>query len=146
MQEEACVVVGYRAMLDRIRKRHELFTGVHMTNAQLLDKTEDQQGCLSYDSTFSSASGSPVFQMNGNIVAMHAQGYTLETGANHAYHERQNALTQGNSCSRKYSLMEFGVQFFSICRDIRRRHGETVVNQIFPNYELGQSGEPMEAN
>ena len=145
MHDEVCIVVGYRAMLERIRDRHRRFNGVHMTNAQLLHKTEDYQGCLSYDSTFfSGASGSPVFEMNGNIVAIHTQGYTLEKDVcnqlgNVANQEYENIPTQ----KRKYSLMEFGVQFFSICRDIKRRHGETIVNQIFPNYKLRQGEESM---
>ena len=131
MQDEVCIVVGYRAMLDKLNERHRQFYGVHMTNAQLLHKTEDYQGCLSYDTTFfSGASGSPVFEMNGNVVAMHTQGYTLER-------KEEN--------SRKYSLMEFGVQFFSICRDIRRWHGETVVKKLFPNYKLKQGEEAMDA-
>ena len=138
LQEEVCVVVGYKKMLDRIRDRYELCKGVHMTNAQLLHKTEDYQGCLSYDTTlFSGASGSPVFEMNENIVAMHTQGYILENAVN----EHENDPTQVNL--RKYSLMEFGVQFISICRDIRQRYGENIVNEIFPNYRLEQGEEPM---
>ena len=140
MQEEVCVVVGYNKMLERIRNRHRRFNGVHMTNAQLLDRTEDYQGCLSYDTTFfSGASGSPVFEMNGNIVAMHTQGYVLEKDVgnqleNVANQEHENAQNR----KKKYSLMEFGVQFFSICRDIRRWHGETKVKELFPNYVLKQ--------
>ena len=79
MHDEVCVVVEYRAMQETLRKRHEQFNGVHMTNSELLDKTENYQGSLSYDTTFfAGASGSPIFDINGYIVAMHAQGYTLE--------------------------------------------------------------------
>ena len=271
MQDEVCIVVGYRAMLERIRDRHKKCNGVHMTNAQLLHETEDYQGCLSYDSTFfSGASGSPVIQMNGNIVAMHTQGYTLEVKEdntpnqeenvanqeqenaanqeqenaanqeqenaadqeqentanqeqenaaneeqeNTANQERENAADQeqensanqeqensanqeqenvanqeqenvanqeqdnagnqepdnaanqeqdnaanqeqdnaanqeqenvsGQRIKRKYSLMEFGVQFFSICTDMRRKYGENTVKKIFPNYKLKQGEEPMD--
>ena len=50
-----------------------------MTNSVLLHKTEDYQGSLSYDTTFfHGTSGSPVFEMNGYIIAMHTQAYTLE--------------------------------------------------------------------
>ena len=50
-----------------------------MTNSELLHKTEDYQGSLSYDTTFfHGTSGSPVFEMNGYIIAMHTQAYTLE--------------------------------------------------------------------
>ena len=207
MQEEVCVVVGYRAMQERIRERHEQCTGVHMTNSKLLHKTEDCQGTLSYDTTFfGGSSGSPVFEMNGYIVAMHTQAYTLERTqdnvanqaqenvANQAQEnvpnpeqgnvpnpgnedvpnqyeyvpnpaqedvpnqEQENAPDQeqqnyvneeqdnfpnqeqenisGQSNTRKYSLMEFGVQFTVICRDVRRLCGDDVVRNIFPYYKL----------
>ncbi|CAB4035283.1 Hypothetical predicted protein, partial [Paramuricea clavata] len=143
MQDEVCVVVGHRAMKKRIRERHKLFTGVHMTNEQLLN-IENYQGRLSYDTTFfSGASSSPVIEMNGNIVAMHTQGYLLEREEKEAVpnqlenvpnQEQQNGSRQGKS--RQYSLMEFGVQFASICTNMRLFYGEDVVQQIFPNYEL----------
>ena len=152
MQDEVCIVVGYRAMLERIRERHELFSGIHMTNAQLLYRTERYQGDLSYDSTlFSGSSGSPVFEMNGNIVAMHTQGYLLERTEANASNEQRNVpnLDQDNSStlgnSKTYSLMEFGVQFIKICGDMKQWHGENVVKQIFPNYKLKPGEEPMEA-
>ena len=46
--------------------------------------------------------------------------------------------------SRKYSLMEFGVQFTLICRDMKRWHGEDVVKQIFPYYKLKPGEEAMD--
>ncbi len=146
MQEEVCVVVGYRAMQETIKKRHEQCNGVHMTNAQLLDRTERYQGGLSYDTTlFSGSSGSPIFEMNGNIVAMHTQGYLLErTEANVSNGQRNVRNLEPQRNSRKYSLMEFGVQFISICRDMKQWHGENVVKQIFPNYKLKPGEETME--
>ena len=151
MQDEVCIVVGYRAMLERIRQRHELFSGVHMTNAQLLHRTEDYQGCLSYDTTFfSGSSGSPVFEMNGNIVAMHTQGYLLDRNDESVPNQQENAPNQqeenipAQENTEKYSLMEFGVQFISICRDMKQWHGENAVKQIFPNYKLKPGEEPME--
>ena len=253
LQDEVCIVVGYREMHETIRKRHEQCNGVHMTNAQLLHKTEEFQGRLSYDTTFfSGASGSPVFEMNGNIVAIHTQGYQLEileddtpNQSKHVWNQelengpnaqqesvsnpeqenvpnqeqesvpnqkQENVLNQEqrnvpnqeqggipnqkqenisnqeqqNVCNqeqendlnqeledvpnqdhknvpnqeqesgpnqkqeniskkRKYSLMEFGVQFLSICGDLRRWHGENIVKQIFPNYKLNPGEEPMDA-
>ena len=183
MQEEVCVVVGYRAMNKRIRARYEHFKGVHMTNSELLHNTEDYQGSLSYDTTFfGGSSGSPVFEMNGYIVAMHTQGYTLERTQddvpnqqenvpnpehenvpnpehddvlnqeqeNAPNQEQQNYVNEeqdnfpnqeqenisGQSNTRKYSLMEFGVQFTVICRDVRRSCGDDVVRNIFPYYKL----------
>ena len=110
--------------------------------------------------------------MNGNIVAMHTQGYHLERNewnipdhGNIPNQEEENITNQqqeyvqnweqGNianqqqenipnqeqekSCRggnlEKYSLMEFGVQFISICEDLRKWRGENFVKQIFPNYE-----------
>ena len=146
MQDEVCIVVGYRKMLKRLRERHERFTGVHMTNEQLLrglnnqehpSQAETYSSGLSYDTTlFKGASGSPVIEMNGNIVAMHTQGYLLEKDIpnkleNVANQESEDVQNQ----KEKYSLMEFGVQFFSIFKDIRRWHGEAVVKELFPNYE-----------
>ena len=235
MQEEVCVVVGYRAMNKRIRARYEHFKGVHMTNSELLHNTEDYQGSLSYDTTFfGGSSGSPVFEMNGYIVAMHTQGYTLErtqddvpnqqenvpnpehenvpnpehenvpnpeheNGPNPEHddvpnpenenvlnqyenvpnpvqedvlnqeavpnQEQENASNQeqenylneeqdipneeqenisGQSNTRRYSLMEFGVQFTLICRDVRHWHGDDVVRKIFPYYKLKPGKKPMD--
>ena len=214
MQEEVCVVIGYRPMREIIRKRHEQFNGVHMTNAELLHKTRkyQRQGCLSYDTTcFRGSSGSPVFEMNGYIVAMHTQGYYLkqnventpnqeqqnvpnheqeiipnleqenvpnheqeiipnheqETIPNHEQenvpnheqeiipnheeeiipnHEQQIISNHQQITTRTYSLMEFGVQFISICTDIRIWHGDDVVQRIFPNYLLEPGEEPMDLN
>ena len=193
MQEEVCVVVGYSAMQERIRERHEQCTGVHMTNSELLHKTEDYQGSLSYDTTFfAGASGSPIFDINGYIVAMHAQGYTLERTqdndpnqqnvpnpehenvqnseddevptpehANVPNPENEDVPNQyedvqdnvpneeqenipGQSNTRTYSLMEFGIQFIKICEDVRHWHGNDVVRSIFPYYKLKPGEEPMD--
>jgi V8-like Glu-specific endopeptidase len=121
MQEEVCTVVGFSSMHETISKRHEECTGVHMTNLQLLQEIECQlpnvEHCLSYDTTlFHGSSGSPVIEMNGNIVAMHTQGYRLQNISN----------------QQRYSLMEFGVQFTSIYRDMLQ-WGDEIVKQIFPN-------------
>ena len=151
MHDEVCVVVGYRAMHETIRKRHELCSGVHMTNAQLLHATERHQDCLSYDtSLFSGTSGSPVFEMNGHIVAMHTQAYLLDRNEENVPNQQENAPNQqeenipAQENTEKYSLMEFGVQFISICRDMKQWHGENAVKQIFPNYKLKPGEEPME--
>ena len=115
MQEETCVVVRNHLWREKLQQRHAICAGVHMTTAEILESNERFRECLPYDtSLFSGASGSPVFDLNGNIVAMHTQGYTLEV--------------QGRKCS----LMEFGVQFNAICEDMRQRYN--VVEQLFPNY------------
>ncbi len=125
MQEETCVVVKNHSWREQLQQRHHR-TGLHMTNEdRLRANSYQEQGCLPYDTTlFSGASGSPVFDVNGNIVAMHTQGYTL------------------NVQGRKFSLMEFGVQFYAICEDMRRRN--IVVEQFFPDYNLENQEEPMD--
>ncbi|CAB4020574.1 tetratricopeptide repeat 28-like [Paramuricea clavata] len=176
MQEEVCVVVGCNARLDTMNKRHKQCSGVHMTNLQLMCNDIIYQDFLPYDTSFfSGASGSPVFEMNGNIVAMHTQGYHVEKNGRNTPDQQENNQNeeqenipnqeqeyvldqeqenisnqeQENICRRgnlqQYALMEFGVQFISICRDLRRYHGENVVKQIFPNYELKPGEEPMDA-
>ncbi|CAB4028510.1 tetratricopeptide repeat [Paramuricea clavata] len=134
MREEVCTVIGVSSIHETMRKRHEVCTGVHMTNLQLLQEIECQlpnvEDCLSYDTTlFHGSSGSPVIDMNGNIVAMHTQGYRM-------YGVEENISNQQNL--RKYSLMEFGVQFTSIYRDMLQ-WGDEIVKQIFPN-----CNEPMD--
>ena len=169
-------------------------------------------GCLPYDTTcFRGSSGSPVFEMNGYIVAMHTQGYVVKKEVeNVSSHEQENVpnheqesisnleqesisnleqesisnleqesisnleqesilnLEQENVpnheqenvpnyeqeiipnheqiTTRTYSLMEFGVQFISICTDIRIWHGDDIVQRIFPNYLLEPGEEPMDLN
>jgi hypothetical protein len=125
MQQETCVVVRNQSWREQLQQRHHR-TGLHMTNEdRLRANSYQEQGCLPYDTTlFSGASGSPVFDMNGNIVAMHTQGYTLNV--------------QGAKCS----LMEFGVQFNAICEDMKRRN--IVVEQYFPDYNLENHEERMD--
>jgi V8-like Glu-specific endopeptidase len=123
MHVETCVVVSSHSWREKLQQRHQAVS-LHMTNDDLLMREYQNQGCLPYDtSLFSGASGSPVFDVNGNIIAMHTQGYTLEA-------------QEGN-----VSLMEFGVQFNAICEDMRLRN---LVDQYFPNYNLGTGEERMD--
>ena len=127
MYQETCVVVRTLAWRENLTERHYQFVGVHMTNTQRLEYSEKYKSCLPYDtSLFSGASGSPIFDLDGKIVAMHTQGYTLKV--------------PGGKCS----LMEFGVQFGAICEDLRRRNVD--VDRFFPNYELGKNEEKMEVD
>ena len=120
MRQETCVVVKTRSWREKLEQRNELAAGVHMTNAQKLEPGEKFKGSLPYDtSLFSGASGSPVFDMSGNIVAMHTQGYTLDVEGGHL------------------SLMEFGVQFSAICEHMKSKHGTNLLEEFFPKYELG---------
>ena len=124
MHEETCVVVSNHSWRETLGARHGIHTGVHMTNTELLGATKRYKECLPYDtSLFCDASGSPVFDLNGNIVAMHAQGYVLPT-------------LEGRRCS----LMEFGLQFNAICKDIERKYCGNVVEELFPCHNLGIDG------
>ena len=126
MHQETCAVVGSRSWIQKMKKRqacevtrqrqmNAAYTGMHMTSGDLLHHNEEYRNCLPYDtSLFSGASGSPVFDLNGNIIAMHTQGYTLKVA--------------GGKCS----LMQFGVQFRAICEDLERKRID--VEGYFPNY------------
>ncbi|CAB3979354.1 Hypothetical predicted protein [Paramuricea clavata] len=127
MHDETCVVVSSHSWREKLQQRHELCAGVHITRFEIEQSTKRYAKCLPYDtSLFSGASGSPVFDLNGNIVAMHTQGYTLEV--------------DGGNCS----LMEFGVQFNAIYQDMRRRYN--VVEQFFPNCNLNTGEERTDMN
>ena len=143
MFQETCVVVmthswrqifeGRRARFQQLgeehrrriggQRRHEDDTdlqqsaGLHMANEDFLQSRERDESFLPYDtSLFSGTSGSPVFDLNGKIVAMHTQRYTL-----------------GVDGGKQYSLMDFGVQFSAICEDLKRRN---LLEELFPNCDL----------
>jgi hypothetical protein len=125
LQEETCVVVSSHSWREKVDKRRAaVYPGVHMTNEQRMKFTEEykEEERLGYDtSLFSGASGSPVFDLDGCIVAMHTQGYVLKV--------------KGGNCS----LMEFGVHFNAICADLRRRN--YAVEKLFPNHDLERMDE-----
>ncbi|CAB4015268.1 Hypothetical predicted protein [Paramuricea clavata] len=128
MEEETCVVVSSYSWREKLKQRHNKCIerhinnpnpSLHMTNDQLLRSAEKYKDCLPYDTMlFTGASGSPVFNLNGDIVAMHTQGYTLNV--------------EGGQCS----LMEFGVHFKAIWEDMKSKERHHDVEQLFPNYNL----------
>ncbi|CAB3981326.1 Hypothetical predicted protein [Paramuricea clavata] len=128
MQEETCVVVSSYSWREKLKQRHDKCIekyihnpdpSLHMTNDRLLRSGEKYKDCVPYEtSLFTGASGSPVFDLNGNIVAMHTQGYTLNT--------------ESGQCS----LMEFGVHFNAIWEDMKSKERYHDVEQLFPNYNL----------
>jgi hypothetical protein len=128
MHDETCVVVSNHSWREKLQQRHAHCAGVHITRLEIEQSTKGYDAkCLPYDtSLFSGASGSPVFDLNGNIVAMHTQGYTLDV--------------EGGKCS----LMEFGVQFNAIYEDMRRRYN--VVEQFFPKFNLDTDVERIDLN
>ena len=134
MHIETCVVVSSHSWREKLQQRHDKFVqsqrddpisaGLNMTKHDLSGCAEKYKDCLPYDtSLFTGASGSPVFDQNGNIVAIHTQGYTLDI--------------EGGKCS----LMEFGVKFHAICEDLRRRK---LLDKFFPNYNLENDEERMD--
>ena len=58
-----------------------------------------------------------IFNMHGDIIAMHAQGYTLE----------ENGITTG--------LMQFAVSFSAIFEDIRKGHTLEIAAKLFPRIQ-----------
>jgi hypothetical protein len=75
----------------------------------------DHPNHLPYDTSFfKGSSGSPVFNSDGHIVAMHTQGYPFYQG------------------SKKVSLMEFGVTFGAIYQDVKERFGLDQASLLFP--------------
>ncbi|CAB3986669.1 FAM111A, partial [Paramuricea clavata] len=127
MHEETCVVVRAHSWRDKLQERQEIHAGVHISKAEMVEKTNIYEKCLPYDtSLFTGASGSPVFDLDGYIVAMHTQGYVLEVDGG------------------QWPLMEFGVQFHAICEDMKTRGIN--VKQFFPYYNLGNDEQNMDTN
>ena len=125
MKEETCVVADSLSWSNQLEQRRNS-AGIYMTDYRRITEYEDHEECLPYDTTlFSGASGSPVFDLNGNIVAMHAHGSTLEIGGQHR------------------SLMEFGVQFSAICEDLRSRD-LVLLDTYFPDYNFGPNENRMD--
>ena len=138
--EETCVVVSSHIWRERVQQRHERFRQMKVSKGMIqiynlllaytwLMKVYyslwQEMSAFHTTQVFSGASGSPVFDLNGNIVAMHTQGYTLN-------------VEEG-----QYSLMEFGVQFAAICEDLRRLN---LLEEFFPNYSLGSNGKRMDTS
>ena len=88
---------------------------IHMYRENTLEDLHPKHGQLSYDSSFfHGSSGSPVFNADGHIIAMHTMGYP--------YFQRSN----------KYSLMEFGLTFAAIYHDVKVRYGNDYAKHFFP--------------
>ena len=80
----------------------------------------DNNCLMTYDvgSMFEGSSGSPIFNMNAEIVAMHSAGFRL------------------NEKKKKTSVVEFGITFEAIIGSLREKGFGEVVKQIFPNCEI----------
>ena len=96
----------------------QLFSGqdiqcIHMHKEDIL-KDDHSNDVPYHTSFFHGSSGSPVFNADGHIVAMHRMGYP--------YSQR----------STKYSCMEFGITFSAIYQDLKMRHGEEIANHFLP--------------
>ena len=127
--EETCVVVRSekwsKQLVERVeevekrRQEQDRHSGTNNLYTCKLSITSGKYNeKLPYDtSMFRGSSGSPVFDMNGHIIAMHAQGHPLEIDG------------------KVYSVMEFGIHFDKICKDLRRRYGEDIVREHFPRYD-----------
>ena len=70
---------------------------------------------VAYDTTlFEGSSGSPVFNEDGHIVAIHTQGYPIL--------DNKRKIT---------SIMEFGVTFAAIFEDIKSKLGVKIAHDLF---------------
>ena len=123
MHTEICVVVSSHAWREKLQQKHDkvvqiqrddpVSAGLNMTKHDSLGCAEKFEDCLPYHtSLFTGANGSPVFDLNGNIVAIHTQWYIL--------------YVEGGKCS----LMEFGVTFQAISEDLRKRDFLRNISQI----------------
>ena len=93
----------------------EVVECIHMFQGRYFDPAEHSEQ-LPYDTSFfHGASGSPVFNSDGHIVAMHTIGYPFMQGR------------------KKMSLMEFGVTFAKIYQDIEEQYGVVLAKHFFPN-------------
>lgn len=74
---------------------------------------------MTYDvgTMFEGSSGSPVFNMSGEIVALHSAGYRL------------------NQKKKNTRLIELGVTFHTIIKDLREKDNDDVVQELFPYCE-----------
>ena len=60
--------------------------GLHMVSENFLQSRERDESFLPYDtSLFPGTSGSPVFDLNGELVAIHTQRYTLRVDGGKQY-------------------------------------------------------------
>ena len=89
---------------------------VHMYRGRDVSHSRHQ---VAYDTTlFEGSSGSPVFNEDGHIVAMHTQGYPIP--------DNKGKIT---------SVMEFGVTFAAIFEDVKFKLGNEKAHDILPGCE-----------
>ncbi|XP_028405897.1 protein FAM111A-like [Dendronephthya gigantea] len=77
--------------------------------------TDNHYRELAYHTSFyDGSSGSPVFNDDGHIIAMHTGGYKYKKGP------------------KRDSLMEFGLPISAIYEDVAKQIGQVKANQLFP--------------
>ncbi|XP_061468728.1 serine protease FAM111A [Rhineura floridana] len=106
---------------------------IHMLSPRVYSEVINKLDVVTYDTSFFwGSSGSPVFDKNGNLVAVHAAGY----------HYRGK--------SKQRSIIEFGYSMKSILSVIEKKHKCWYDSQIVSGIQTGPdtgeaaSGEPME--
>nr|XP_009006430.2 serine protease FAM111A-like [Callithrix jacchus] len=109
-QTDACVVIPQDQRAEECQERVKAKAAaspefVHMYTPRSFQKIVPNRNVITYDTEFFfGASGSPVFDSNGSLVAMHAAGFA---------YEYQNEIC---------SIIEFGSTMESILYDIKLRY------------------------
>ncbi|XP_064220932.1 serine protease FAM111A [Aotus nancymaae] len=109
-QTDACVVIPQNQRANKCQERIQAKAAespeyVHMYTQRSFQKIVHNPDVITYDTEFFfGASGSPVFDSKGSLVAMHAAGFA---------YDYQNEIR---------SIIEFGSTIESILLDIKQRH------------------------
>ncbi|XP_028405792.1 protein FAM111A-like [Dendronephthya gigantea] len=111
---EECMLNPNNIYSDKIVECIHMYQGKELNPADHSDQ-------IPYDTSFfHGASGSPVFNSYGHIIAMHTMGYPF------------------SQSQKKHSLMEFGITLAAIYDDIIQQEGPTLAFTLFPEVQVSE--------